>query len=104
MEENVNGCFAQKPLQSIERLILASSREKDLVIDFFGHSGTTLIAAEQLKRRCFICDNAPVYCEIMIRRLERWRKFGKTGWQNGNPFEKELLGAEETEQPMLRLW
>ena len=34
----------------------------------------------------------------MIRRLERLRKFGKTGWQNGNPFEKELHGVEEAEQ------
>ena len=103
MEENVNGCFAQKPLRSIERIILASSREQDLVIDFFGHSGTTLVAAERLNRQCFICDNDPIYCEIMIRRLERWRKFHKTGWQNGNPFERELHGAEETEQPVLEL-
>lgn len=104
MDENVNGCYAQKPLKSIERLILASSKESDLVIDFFGHSGTTLISAEQLKRKCFICDIDPVYCEIMIRRLERLRRFGKTGWQNGNPFEKELHGVEETEQLALGLW
>ncbi len=104
MEENVNGCYAQKPLKSIERLIVASSKEKDTIIDFFGHSGTTLIAAEQLGRRCFICDIDPIYCEIMIRRLERLRAFGKLGWQNGNPFEKELHGVEEIEQPILELW
>jgi len=103
MEENVNGCYAQKPLKCIERLILASSKETELVIDFFGHSGATLIAAEQLNRKCFICDNDPIYCEIMIRRLERLRKFGKTGWQNGNPFEKELHGVETMEQPVLEL-
>ena len=95
MEENVNGCYAQKPLKAIERLIIASSCEKDTVIDFFGHSGTTLIVAEQLKRRCYICDIDPIYCEIIIRRLERLRTFRKTGWQNGNPFEKELHGVEE---------
>jgi site-specific DNA-methyltransferase (adenine-specific) len=104
MDENVNGCYAQKPLQSIERLILASSHEGSLVVDFFGHSGTTLIAAERLMRKCYTCDNDPVYCEIMIRRLERFRKFGKLGWQNGNPFEKELNGVEEDEQPLLELW
>lgn len=104
MEENVNGCYAQKPLKSLERLLIASSRESDTIIDFFGHSGTTLIAAEQLKRRCYICDTDPIFCEIMIRRLERLRTFGSTGWQNGNPFEKELHGVEETEQPLLRLW
>lgn len=104
MDENVNGCYAQKPMKSIDRLMLASSKESEIVIDFFGHSGTTLIVAEQLNRKCFICDIDPVYCEIMIRRLERLRKFGKTGWQNGNPFEKELNGIEEIEQPVLELW
>ncbi len=104
MEENVNGCYAQKPLMAIERLMLASSREGDSVIDFFGHSGTTLIAAERLKRRCLISDIDPIYVEIMIRRLERLRTYGKTGWQNGNPFEKELHGRGESQQPMLELW
>jgi site-specific DNA-methyltransferase (adenine-specific) len=104
MEENVNGCYAQKPLKSIERLLLASSHEMDLVLDFFGHSGTTLIAAEKLKRRCFTCDLDPVYCEIMIRRIEWYRKSGQLGWQNGNPFEKELTGNSESEQPQMELW
>jgi site-specific DNA-methyltransferase (adenine-specific) len=90
MEENVNGCFAQKPLKSYERIIRASSVADDLVMDFFAHSGTTLVAAEMLRRRCFTMDIDPVYCEITIRRLERLRRTGKTGWQNGNPFEHEL--------------
>ena len=104
MEENVNGCYAQKPIKAIERLVAASSREGDTIIDFFGHSGTTLIVAEQMKRRCMTCDVDPIYCEIMIRRLERLRTYGKTGWQNGNPFEKELHGVVESEQPVLELW
>jgi site-specific DNA-methyltransferase (adenine-specific) len=91
MEENVNGCYAQKPLKAIERIINASSKEKDIVFDFFSHSGTTLIAAERLKRKCFCVDIDPVFCEISIRRLENFRKTGKTGWQNSNPFLKEIL-------------
>jgi DNA modification methylase len=90
MEENVSGCYAQKPLKSIERIIKASSRPGDLVIDFFGHSGTTLIASELHNRCCFTIDIDPIYCEITIRRLERLRKTGKLGWQNGNPFEQDL--------------
>lgn len=90
MEENVSGCYAQKPLKSIERILNASSRSGDLVIDFFSHSGTTLIASELLERRCFTMDIDPIYCEITIRRLERLRRTGKLGWQNGNPFEVEL--------------
>ena len=90
MEENVGGCYAQKPLKSTERIVKASSQSGDLVIDFFGHSGTTLIASEVTDRRCFTIDIDPVYCEIIIRRLERLRKTGKLGWQNGHPFEQEL--------------
>jgi hypothetical protein len=90
MEENVNGCFAQKPLASIVRIIRASSAQDDIVADFFSHSGTTLLASEIHSRRCFTLDIDPLFCEITIRRLEHYRKTGKTGWQNGNPFEREL--------------
>ncbi len=87
MEENVSGCYAQKPLKAIERVLLAGSRAQDLVIDFFAHSGTTLLAAERLGRRCFTIDIDPVFCEITIRRLERYRKMGLLGWQAAHPFE-----------------
>lgn len=86
MEENVPGCYAQKPLKAIERLILSSSREKDCVMDFFSHSGTTLIAGELRDRRVITFDMDPVFAEITIRRLENLRKTGKTGWQWKNPF------------------
>ena len=89
MEENVSGCYAQKPLKCIERIIRASSSPSDLVIDYFAHAGTTLIAAEILKRRCYTLDIDPLYAEITIRRLERFRATGKTGWQNGHPFESD---------------
>ncbi|MCF6335226.1 MAG: site-specific DNA-methyltransferase [Spirochaetales bacterium] len=86
MEENIPGAYAQKPLKSIERIILTSSREGDTIADFFAHSGTTLIAAEKLNRRCITFDMDPVFAELTIRRLERYRKTGKTGWQWENPF------------------
>ncbi|MBN1310188.1 MAG: site-specific DNA-methyltransferase [Anaerolineae bacterium] len=91
MEENVNGCFAQKPLKSCERIIKASSSRGDIVIDFFCHSGSTLIASELLDRRCYTIDIDPVYCEVAIRRIEHFRRTGKTGWQNSNAFEQELV-------------
>lgn len=90
LEENVHGCFAQKPLKAIERIIAVSSKPKDLVIDFFAHSGTTLLASEKLNRKCFTVDINPIYCEISIRRLENYRKCGRTGWQMSNPFESEI--------------
>jgi len=90
MEENVNGCYAQKPIKSINRIIEASSKKGELVTDFFSHSGTTLISSELTGRKCFTIDIDPVFCEINIRRLERLRKEGKTGWQNSNPFADEI--------------
>lgn len=90
MEENVSGCYAQKPLKSIERIIEASSNPDDLVVDYFSHSGTTLLASELLKRKCYTVDVDPVFAEITIRRLENFRATGRTGWQNGNPFEAEV--------------
>ena len=90
MEENVSGCYAQKPLKCIDRIIKASSNPDDLVIDFFAHSGTTLLAAEILKRQCFTAELDPIYAEITIRRLERFRATGRLGWQNGHPFQEEV--------------
>ncbi len=90
MEENVNGCYAQKPLKAIERIILAGSKKGEIVCDFFAHSGTTLLASEKLKRKCFTIDIDPIFCEISLRRLEKFRTEGKTGWQNSNPFIFEI--------------
>lgn len=90
MEENVSGCYAQKPLKSIDRIVKASSNPGDLVVDFFSHSGTTLLASDLLKRKCYTIDIDPIFAEITIRRLEHFRTTGRTGWQNGNPFEAEL--------------
>jgi len=86
MEENVPGCYAQKPLKAIERIIKSSSVEENLIVDFFAHSGTTLIAGEKLGRKVFTFDIDPIFAEITIRRLEVYRKTGKTGWQWRNPF------------------
>ena len=90
MEENVPGTYAQKPLKAIERILLTGSRENDLVADFFAHSGTTLIAAEKLGRKCRTFDKDPLFTELTIRRLEHFRRTGKTGWQRENPFPESL--------------
>jgi site-specific DNA-methyltransferase (adenine-specific) len=101
MDENVSGCYAQKPLKCIDRIIRASSQPGETVLDLFAHSGSTLLAAERIGRRCVTTDIDPIFCEITIRRLERFRRSGKLGWQNGHPFEEELpdtILAETTEE------
>jgi site-specific DNA-methyltransferase (adenine-specific) len=86
MEENVPGCYAQKPLNAIERIVLTSSNKEDLIVDLFAHSGTTLIAGERTNRKVYTMDNDPVFAELTIRRLENYRDTGRTGWQWQNPF------------------
>jgi site-specific DNA-methyltransferase (adenine-specific) len=86
MEENVPGAYAQKPLKAVSRIIQASSKKNDLVADFFSHSGITLVSSEQLGRKCYTMEIDPVFAELSIRRLERYRETGKTGWQWDNPF------------------
>jgi site-specific DNA-methyltransferase (adenine-specific) len=90
MEENVPGAYAQKPLKSILRIIGASSKKNDLVSDFFSHSGATLLASEMLGRKCYTMELDPVFAELSIRRLERYHKTGRTGWQWENPFPEIL--------------
>lgn len=102
LEENVTGCYAQKPLKAIQRVVRASSQKGDLVIDSFAHSGTTLLASEILGRRCYTADIDPVFAEMTIRRLEHYRRTGRLGWQNGNAFEGELDHGDREDAPLFR--
>ena len=59
-----------KPVPLIGKLIHNSSRRKDIVLDIFGGSGTTLIAAEQLHRKCRMVEFEPIYVDVIIKRWE----------------------------------
>jgi len=99
MEENVPPCPAQKPLKAIERVIRSSSFKGDTVVDFFSHAGTTLLASELNNRVCLTCDNEPNFVELTIRRLERFRSSGKTGWQMRNPATIQTLSSGDSPKP-----
>ena len=60
-----------KPLGLFSKLIINSSKEGDVVIDTFGGSGTTLIACEQLRRKCRMVELDPHYCDVIIARWEK---------------------------------
>ena len=60
-----------KPVKLMGRLIKNSSRQEELVLDLFGGSGSTLIACEQLNRRCFSMEFDPKYCDAILDRWER---------------------------------
>lgn len=60
-----------KPLKLIGRLILNSSRERESVLDTFGGSGSTMMACEQLNRKCYMMELDPHYCDVIIARWEK---------------------------------
>lgn len=61
---------AMKPIELFGQLIQNSSREGENVLDIFGGSGTTLIACEQLNRKCYMCEYEPRYVDVIIKRWE----------------------------------
>lgn len=60
-----------KPIELICNAVLNSSQEGDVVADFFGGSGSTLIACEQTNRKCYMMEIDPVYCQVIINRWEK---------------------------------
>ena len=66
---------AQKPLYILERIILASTREGDLVLDPFCGSSTTGVACKKLGRKYIGIDNNPDYIDLSVKRLRNsWRE------------------------------
>jgi site-specific DNA-methyltransferase (adenine-specific) len=59
-----------KPVELIAYQIENSSKGGDLVFDPFGGSGTTLMACEQLDRKCYTMELDPKYCDVIVKRWE----------------------------------
>ena len=63
--------FGTKPLEILIPYLKVLTKRDDLIIEPFGGSGSTLIAAEKMKRRCYLMEKVPTYCEIIKRRWEK---------------------------------
>ena len=61
----------QKPVELPERAMKNSSKEKDIILDLFGGSGSTMVAAQQLNRRAMIMEYDPKYCQVIIDRMKK---------------------------------
>ena len=59
-----------KPVELCERAIRHATRPNGTVLDIFGGSGTTLIAAEQTNRTCYMMELDPKYCDVIVTRWE----------------------------------
>lgn len=67
-----------KPLRLMAYLIQNSTRKGEIVLDLFGGSGSTLIAAEETKRRCRMMEYDPRYVDVIIQRWEE--QTGQKAW------------------------
>lgn len=63
--------FGTKPIEILIPYIKVLTKRNDLIIEPFGGSGSTLIAAEKMRRRCFVMEKSPVYCEVIKKRWEK---------------------------------
>lgn len=63
--------FGVKPLEILIPYIKVLTKRGDLVVEPFCGSGSTLIAATKLKRRCYIMEKSPVYAEVAMNRWEK---------------------------------
>lgn len=63
-----------KPVQMIAEAIRDVSGRGDIVLDLFGGSGSTLIAAHKTGRRGYLCELDPIYCDRIIARWEAYAK------------------------------
>lgn len=63
--------FGTKPIEILIPYIKVLTKRGDLIVEPFGGSGSTLIAAEKLKRRCYLMEKSNVYCEVIKNRWEK---------------------------------
>lgn len=68
VHERLGGHAAAFPVELPTRFIKMHSYEEDIVLDPFGGTGTTLIACEQLNRKCYMCELDPKYCSVILQR------------------------------------
>ena len=70
--DNVKGHTTPKPIDIVSNALNNSSQKGHLVIDLFLGSGSTLIAAEKLKRKCYGMELDEKYCDVIINRWEQF--------------------------------
>jgi predicted methyltransferase len=90
-----------KPVELVERAIRNSSKPGNSVLDSFGGSGTTLIAAEKSGRKAFLMELDPKYVDVIVRRWQDWTGKLATRESDGVAFD-DLAGdvgavGQETE-------
>jgi DNA modification methylase len=93
-----------KPVELVERAINNSSKTRDIVIDLFGGSGTTLIACEKTNRQARLLEMDPKYVDVIVKRWEDYTGLKATREADGLAFadlatqfqviDESLVGSE----------
>lgn len=72
----------QKPI-ALSFRALQNSKKASNILDLFGGSGSTLIACEQLGRKCYMMELDPKYCDVIRKRYWKFVTGSEEGWQDG---------------------
>ena len=63
--------FGTKPIEILIPYIKVLTKRGNLIVEPFGGSGSTLIAATKMQRRCYLMEKSPVYAQVILRRWEK---------------------------------
>lgn len=83
-----------KPVELVERAIRNSSKSRDVVLDLFGGSGSTLIACEKTHRSARLIELDPKYVDVIVRRWQDYSGKQATRASDGRPFDEVALDAQ----------
>ena len=85
-----------KPVESVERALLSSSKAGDIVADFFGGSGSTLIACERRGRAARLMELDPRHADVICQRFQEYT--GKQATLDGDGRAFEEIAAERRQK------
>jgi DNA modification methylase len=81
-----------KPVALVERAVRNSSKNRDIILDCFGGSGSTLIACAKAGRQAGLIELDPRYCDVIVRRWQEWTGERATLDRDGHTFEEVAAG------------
>ncbi len=84
-----------KPVALVERAIRNSSKSRDIILDPFGGSGTTMIAAERLGRRARMVELDPKYVDVAVQRWQAYAGGEATLQETGETYAQVAAGRHE---------
>ena len=88
-----------KPVELVERAIKNSSKSRDIVLDLFGGSGTTLIACEKTGRQARIMELDPKFVDVIVKRWEEYTGLQAVRQEDGVKFAELTTSAGDAPVP-----